>query len=76
MKYSISQLTYRTWIVEKEDGTEYFVGIKIGMEDPLEYNVSSFMCSCPYNSMYRKPCKHIRFILEFLATGKKEFEVE
>jgi uncharacterized Zn finger protein len=52
------------------------VGIKIGMDNPTEYNISSFVCACPYNSIYHRPCKHIRMVLEFLATGKKEFEID
>jgi hypothetical protein len=76
MKYTVIPSTYRTWIVEKEDGEEYVVSTIPGTEKEPQLDVSTFRCTCEYFTISSRICKHIRYVLEYIATGKKEFEDE
>jgi hypothetical protein len=66
MKYKVRELDGLSWIVEKEDGDEYYVNYKLF--DGV------FMCSCKWNLETGKTCRHIRMIKEFVATRKDEFD--
>lgn len=82
MKYEVRQLSYRVFLVEKETGEEYIVAAS-SIEDSFSklskafeaYNLT-FRCTCPYNTIYNKDCKHIRFVKEYIVTGKEVFEEE
>lgn len=66
MKYSIKELNGLSWLVEKEDGDEYYVNYKLF--DGI------FMCTCKWNLITKKVCRHIRMTKEFIITKKDEFE--
>ena len=74
MKYKIVQLSYRTWLVIKEDGTEYYVACKnvTGVHFRRDRD---FVCSCIYYTRTGRPCKHIRMVKEFIVKGTKEFDL-
>jgi len=69
IKYTITPQTYCGWIVEKEDGTEYYVKASISDKDGC-----TFKCSCIYNTKYKKVCSHIKFVKDYLISGRRRFE--
>lgn len=73
MKYTIEETSYRSWVIEKEDGIEYYVSSDFA-KLPRICKDLVFKCSCVYNTRFKKECSHIRFIKEHLVSGKKVFE--
>ena len=75
MKYKVIPTSYKSWIVEKEDGDVYYVSIK-GV--PLVYlkRDTEFVCSCKYYTLTKKPCKHIKMVIKYLRNNIKEFNEE
>lgn len=72
MKYNVIETSYRTWIVEKETGEDYFVSFNGRLP---RAGSGEFKCSCPSNSLYKKECKHILVVKNYLNTGRKEFDL-
>ena len=72
MKYKIIESSYRSWIVEKENGEEYCVSYNGRLPRTGD---GKFKCTCYQNSIRKKECKHILMIKNYLKTGKKEFDV-
>jgi len=64
--YHVQPLTYRVWKV-----------VKVTEDDTVEYYVrftdKGWKCTCIGN-LYRRECKHILMVKEFLVTGKDTFE--
>jgi hypothetical protein len=53
-------------MVEKEDGEEYYVNFNV-----LK---NKFTCTCVWNVQMDRPCKHLRYVKEFIINGKTEYE--
>lgn len=54
--YRIIRTSDLTWTVEKEDGDEYYI-----VWDILK---DKFVCSCMWNVLTSRTCRHIRMIME------------
>ncbi|MEM2260828.1 MAG: SWIM zinc finger family protein [Ignisphaera sp.] len=67
MRYTIKEIAYRNWIVESEEGIEYFVSY----DDKKQWR-----CTCDYYIFTNKTCKHIRMVKEYLVSKRNEIEWE
>jgi hypothetical protein len=66
MKYNVKKINGLSWFVEKEDGEEYYVN--------REVHEPRWVCTCQWNVLSHKTCKHIRMAMENYLTNKEEFE--
>jgi len=72
LKYKIIESSYRSWIIEKETGEQYYISFTGRL--PRKGN-GNFKCTCYQNSIRGKECKHILMIRNYLKTGRKEFDI-
>jgi len=72
MKYKIIESSYRSWIIEKETGEEYYVSYTGRLP---RVGDGEFKCSCYQNSVRKRECKHILMVKNYLKTGRKEYDI-
>ena len=70
MRYKVIQTSYRSWIVEDNEGHEYIV------TKQLTDHGYVWRCTCTYHSITLRICSHIRAVEMFLLKKEKLSDVK